>query len=701
MMTFGQDLFRNSSLSFEPNINIPTPKDYQLTSGDEVVITIWGDTELLYKETISPDGVINVPNYGPVNLSGMRVEDAQRHLESRLSRVYNSLGSSSQLMLSIGQIGSIKVNVSGEVMNPGTYTLSSLANIFHILHLSGGTTDIGNMRKIELYRNSKLVTTVDIYDYILNGNANGNTVLKDGDVVVVKPYEVRAYAAGEVKRPMYYQLKEGESITDFVNYFGGFNDRAFKGEVKVYRNNGSDREIVMVDRDNFGAMQLIDGDSVLISRANNEFKNIISINGAVWRGGDFQFDEQTNTLSTLIEKAGGLMGDAFATRGVITRRNPDYTTSMISFVTADVASGVTDVTLQNYDKVYIPKIESLRESYNVVISGEVNTPITMNYHEGMRIEDAIIMAGGLKESASLATLDVTRRTNDKNSTEYAEQIATTFNFQINEDLTLNSTTSDFVLEPFDVIVVRKSPQFKDNTSIYIMGEVLFPGMYSLTNDRTYLSDVINMAKGTTPHAYLKGTSLTRRTTSSRSSMESENDNSYFTESDISDMALNTLSESIDSRDTLTVSTSDIKIYSVGIDMEKAMADPHGDNDVLLQENDIVLIPKQQNVINVIGAVYYPNATSYSSGKLKHYINESGGYNKSAVRRPFVIYQNGKVATTKSFIFKRRPKIEPGALVVVPSKGARERASLAETISAVSSMASVASSISTLGVAIAK
>ncbi len=701
-ITFGQDFFRNNNVSFESNINIPTPKDYVLTPGDEVVVTIWGDTELLYKELISPDGVINIPNYGPINLSGMRIDEATKSLEKSLSKVYNSLGSTSQLMVSLGQIGSIKVNVSGEVANPGTYTVPSVASLFHILHLSGGTSEMGDMRNIELYRDSELVTSLDLYDYIFNGNAAGNTTLMDGDIVVVKPFKARISAMGEVKRPMYYQIKEGESVENILDFVGGFNDTAYKQEVKIYRNAGKDRELMVVEKDAFAAKLLMDGDSLVVSPANNEYKNIVTITGAVWRGGDFQFNDEVKSVNKLIEKAGGLKGNAFATRGMITRRNEDYTTSMISFVTADVARGVDDIELQNYDKVNIPTIESLRERYSIVVLGEVNASDTLEYHQGMSIEDAIIMAGGLKESASLATLDVTRRIMDKNSMTFSNDVATTYNFQINEDLTMNESTKDFALEPFDLVVVRRSPQYKKQERIFIMGEVLFPGTYTMTKGNTYLSDVVNMAKGLTPNAYIKGTSLTRQARGNNKNLDDVNNQELFTVENISNLALNQLKNATTGRDTLNVTSRDIKVYSVGVDMEKALKDPHGPEDVILQENDIVIIPKQINIINIIGAVNYPNATSYTSKKMKHYISEGGGFSRMAIKKPFVIYQNGKVASTKSFLgIKRRPKIDPGSMVVVPAKANRDRASLAETVSAVASLASVASSISTLGLAISK
>lgn len=702
-LTFGENFFKNKNVSFEPSINIPTPKDYILTSGDEVIVTIWGDTELLYKEVISPDGIVNVPNYGPVNLSGMRVDEAQKSLEQRLSKSYNSLGETSQLMLSVGQIRSIKVNVTGEVLNPGSYTVPSLASLFHIMHLSGGTTPIGDLRNIELYRDSKLVTSLDLYDYIINGSSKSNAILKEGDVVVVKPYTARVGVNGAVKRPMYYQMKGSESVEDLINFTGGFNDDAYKQEVKIYRNNGSHKEIVMVDKVDFGSIELIDGDSVLINVANNEYKNIISIDGAVWRGGDFQFNDQVGTLSALIDKAGGLMGNAFASRGIITRRNDDYTYSTINFVTADIVNGKSDIALQNYDEIYIPQIDLLREEYKVTIVGEVNSPKTISYKDNMNIEDLIILAGGLKESASLATLDVTRRVKNPMSMEYSDQAAETFNFQINEDLTLNESTADFVLEPFDVVAIRRSPQYKKQNKIYIMGEVLFPGTYTLTNENTHLSDVIEMARGLTPNAYVKGTSLTRRAESNDGNVRDINNGEMMTTSDVSAQALNQLKNLNSSRDTLDVSANDLRVFLVGVDMEEALENPDGDSNVLLQDGDIILIPKRENIVNVIGAVNYPNATTYMSRKSKYYVSEGGGYNRQSIKKPFVIYPSGRVATTKrvALFFKKYPKVEPGSIVVVPSKSERERATLAEITSAVSSLASVATSISTLGVVLSK
>lgn len=697
---FGRNLFRVDTITYEPNLNIPTPRDYILSIGDEIIITIWGDSQLLYKEKISPEGLINVPNYGPVSLSGMSIVKAQEKLQNILSRLYDSLGTTSQLMLSIGQIGSIKVNVAGESTTPGTYTIPSLATLFHVLNASGGTNRLGDLRNIEVYRDSKLLVSMDIYKYIISGDMSNNIILKDNDVILIKPYKARVAVEGLVKRPMSYFMKADETLANLIEYSGGFESAAYTGGVKLYRNNGENLEILSVKRENFATTKLEDGDRFVVEQANNEYKNIVTIDGAVWRPGDFQLSDEISTLSDIIESAGGLRGDAFSHRGIITRRNADYTKSVINFNTVEIATGAKDIPLINYDVVFIPAIDSLREARTINIAGEVNNTTELAYMDNMRLEDVIILAGGFKESASLANIDVVRRIKNPMSMEYSKESSKTISLRVNEDLSLSESTKNFVIEPFDQIYIRRSPQYKQQYKINIMGEVLFPGQYTLTNTRTYLSDVINMARGLTPGAYLKGTSLTRRRIQPKIYDGDETNNTeFFTADDISNMALNNLNNSLTDRDSLALNSFYTTYYSVGVDIEAALANPHGPDDVLLNENDIVLIPKVNNTVNVIGSVYYPNSTSFSTKKMKHYISEGGGYNKKAIKRPFVIYPNGKVKSTKSFIFRSYPKVEQGCLVVVPTKSDKDRATFAETMSLLTGLTSVATSLGTLGVAI--
>ena len=682
---YGQYLFRNSKITYEPNLNIATPIDYVLSVGDEIIIDVWGESEFKVKESISPDGMILIPNLGPININGMTVSAAQEYVKAQLSKINQSIGSTSQIMLSVGQIRSIKVSITGEVITPGTYTVPSLATLFHVMHISGGTTDIGDLRNIEIYRKSKKIASMDIYNFIMNGNSLGNIILKDGDVIVVPPYEIKASVTGEIKRPMYYLMKDGESVSTIINYGAGFRENAYKSRVKVFRKGAEYNEVITVDKIDFDKVFIHNGDSVIVETAKDEFKNLVQIDGAVWYPGDFQLNETTNMLSKLIEYAGGLKGSAFSKSAIIERRNSDYTKSVINFNPTDIVSGtVADIQLHNYDIVSIPTVVSLQEDFTLTIYGEVNTPDTLVFKNGMRIEDAIILAGGLKESASLSVVEVARRINNNTSLEYTDDKSTVYSFAINEDLSLTSESKDFILKPYDIITVRKSPQYKEQTTITIKGEVLMPGLYTIESEDTYLSDVITMSKGVTPNAYIKGANLLRRSA----------------ETNIT-KSVSKLQQTTKETDSLSINVNEIQTYAVAINLEKALLDPKGKHDILLQEGDVITIPKFSNIVNTIGAVYYPNATIYKGAKIKQYIENSGGYVKMARKHPFVVYQNGMVRATKRvFFIKIYPKIEPGCLVVVPKKSAKTKMSFAEILGLASSTTSLAASLGTLGLSFA-
>lgn len=683
---YGQNMFKNKKITYEPSLNIPTPVNYVLSIGDEVIVNVWGDTEFIVKEYISPEGLIYIPNLGPININGMTVSAATKYIENKLSKINQSIGSTSQIMLSIGQIRSIKVNITGEVEVPGTYTVPSLATLFHVLHISGGTTDIGDLRNIEVFRDSKKVADMDIYDFIMNGDISGNIILKDGDVVVVPPYSIKTSISGEIKRPMYYLMKDNESIGSIIKYAGNFRDNAYKNRVKVFRKGGEYNEVITVEKKDFDKILVNNGDSVIVERAKDDFKNIISVNGAVWYPGDFQLNEDTNTLSKLIKYAGGLKGNAFSSSAIIERRNENYTKSIINFNPAEVVAGRGDIILHNYDEILIPVLDSLQEDFTITILGEVNTQDTIVYRKGMRIEDVILLAGGLKESASLSVIEVSRRINDKKSVEYTDKKAEVFSFKINEDLSLMPESKEFTLEPYDIIVVRKSPQYKVQTAITIDGEVIMPGRYILEVEGTYLSDIVKMAKGVTPNAYIKGANLTRT----------------YSDASMNKTAMDLQESMSTAKDSMSINTNDLKTYAVAINLEKALANPGGVDDVLLQEGDIVTVPKFENIVKTIGAVYYPNAAIYSGDKMKKYIQSSGGYTKLARKRPFVVYKNGTVKATRIIFFvKKYPKIEPGCLVVVPMKPHKDNMTFAEILSLATSATSMATSMGTLGVSLSR
>ena len=682
---YGQSMFKNSDVTYEPNLNIPTPIDYVLSIGDEIIINVWGDSESIIKETISPEGLIYIANLGPIHINGMTAPQAQSYIKKQFSKIDESIGSTSQITLSIGEIRSIKVNITGEVSAPGIYTVPSLATLFHVLHISGGTTDLGDLRNIEVFRDSKKIADMDIYSYIMNGDISNNIILQDGDVIVVPTYSVKAQVIGAIKRPMFYLMKDSETVSNLLQYAGGFSGDAYKTRVKLFRKSGEYNEIIIVDKDDFDKTILNNGDRIFVEKAKDEFDNLVQIKGAVWYPGDFELNENTNLLSKLIEYSGGLRGHSFSKSAMIERLNSDYTDSIINFNPAEIVSGKRDITIKNYDKIFIPELDLLQEVLTVRIEGEVNSPKTIRYREGMRIEDAILLSGGLKEAASLSIIDVSRRLNNSESIEYTEKKSELFSFKINEDLTLTPETKEFILSPYDIVVVRRSPQYKIQATISIYGEVLVPGIYTIEYEKTYLSDVINMAKGTTPLSHIKGSSLMRR----------------FDDNSIK-LSVDKLQRSVLSPgDSLSINGSDLALLPVAINLDKALAEPYGSDDILLKQGDVIVIPKFENIVRTIGAVYSENSVTYKGRRLKKYIESSGGYTKMARKRPFVLYQNGTIKATKRFFFvKIRPRVEPGCVVVVPMKSAKDKMSLLETLGIVSSATSLTSSLATLGLNIA-
>ena len=684
---YGRELFNKADITYEPNLNIPTPIDYTLSAGDEVIVNVWGDSEIVVKERISPEGLIYIKGVGPIQISGLTIAKATNKITETLSRTNETIGVTSHVTFSLGQIRSIKINIVGEVEMPGTYTVTSLATLFHALHISGGTTEIGDLRNIEVFRNSKKVAALDVYSFISNGSTKENIILKDGDVVVVPTYKIKALIEGEIKRPMYYLLKEGESVQSLINYAGGYSEDAYQSRIKLFRKTGEYNEVKSIESSNFASADLQNGDLVIIEKAKDEFINTLAIEGSVWYPGDFELDDNTNSLSKLIEYAGGLKGDDFSRSSYIERRNPDYTYSVINFNPAKITMGAKDITLQNYDKVVIPSVVSLTEKYTISVTGEVNAPTdTIIFKDGMHIEDAIVQAKGLKESASLSVINVSRRVRGACETNYTPIKSENFSFKINDDLSIDSSSEGFTLEPYDIISVRRSPHYKVQTNIFIEGEVIFPGSYAVETEDTYLSDVINIAKGATPSAYLKGASLIRTIDANNENMQG---------------SLENLARSSSEENSVNVNSNDIKKYSVAIDLEKALLDPTGKNDLLLEDGDRILIPKKRNTVMILGEVYYQNSTIYAGKRLKQYISKSGGYTKTARKHPFVIYQNGNISTTKRVFFvKKYPDVEPGSIIIVPGDKSSKLSPI-EILSLITGTTSVATSMATLGVSLAR
>ena len=693
---FGREIFSNKNLSFEPNLNVPTPKGYVLSAGDELLINVWGDSELNLKLKVSPEGTILIPNLGPVSVSGLTIETAENRIRQELGRIMSTLsgdtdGANTFVSVSLSQIRSIKVNIVGEVVAPGTYTLPSFATLFNALYAAGGVNEIGSLRGIKVYRNSKEVAKLDVYDYLLNGKYNTNIRLEENDMVIVSPYDQLAVVQGKVKRNRIFELKKGETLSQLLNMAGGFTGDAYRKDVRIKRKAGSRYQIATVTEDKYPTFAMIDGDSLLVDSVIPFYENRLTVTGAVWRPGEYELNGTVHTVRQLVDQAAGLKGDEFAGRAQITRLNPDFTTTVIAVDIRGILNGTApDMELKPEDQLSIPSLFDLREPYTIKVSGAVNYVDTvLPYRNNLTVEDAIMMAGGLKESAATVNVEVARRIKDTKTYENSNRTAEVFNFELNDNLGLISTDgkkSDtvFTLEPFDEVYVRFSPGYQEQQVVKVNGEITFAGDYVLAEKNSRLSDIIAKAGGITPDAYVKGASLKRQ----------------LTEDEMRRLeTLLQLSANKQSRDSVALSLENIKDYSVGIDLEKALANPGSAHDVVLRDGDELYIPQFQSTVKISGAVTYPNSVTYTEGmSVKSCLSQAGGYNDIARKYPIVIYMNGKVATTrKRFIFfKHYPKVEPGSEIVVPAKTQQDRkTSLAEILSITSSTTSMAAMITSI------
>ena len=693
---FGREIFSNKNLSFEPDLNIPTPKNYILSAGDELLVNVWGDSELNLKLKVSPEGTILIPNLGPVSVSGLTIETAENRIRQELGRIMSTLsgntdGANTFVSVSLSQIRSIKVNIVGEVVAPGTYTLPSFATLFNALYAAGGVNEIGSLRGIKVYRNSKEVAKLDVYDYLLNGKYNTNIRLEENDMVIVSPYDQLAVVRGKVKRNRIFEMKKGETLQQLLNMAGGFTGDAYKKDVRIKRKADSRYQIATVTEDKYPTFAMMDGDSLLVDSVIPFYENRLTVTGAVWRPGEYELNGAVHTVKGLINQAAGLKGDEFTGRAQITRLNPDFTTTVVAVDIRGILNGTSpDIELKPEDILNIPSLFDLREPYTIKVSGAVNYVDTvLPYRNNLTVEDAIMMAGGLKESAATVNVEVARRIKDTKTYENSNRTAEVFNFELNDNLGLISvdgknSNSVFTLEPFDEVYVRFSPGYQEQQVVKVNGEITFSGDYVLAEKNSRLSNIIAKAGGITPDAYVKGASLKRQ----------------LTEDEMRRLeTLLQLSSNKQSRDSVALSLENIKNYSVGIDLEKALANPGSAHDVVLRDGDELYIPQLQSTVKINGAVTYPNSVTYTEGmSVGNCLSQAGGYNDIARKYPIVIYMNGKVATTKKcfIFFKRYPKVEPGCEIVVPTKTQRDRkTSLAEVLSIASSTTSMAAMVTSI------
>lgn len=652
---FGREIFSARNLTFAPTYNLPTPANYVLAAGDRLFIDLWGDAEANYDLKVSPDGFITVPDAGVINVGGVTVEAAEKRIRNKLASTVSGLNNGTvNLKLSLGDIRSIKVNIIGEASMPGTYTLPSLATLFNALYEAGGVSDIGSLRSIKLIRGGKQVAELDVYDYLIGGKQEVNVGLQDNDMIIVQPYENLVKVTGKVKRPRIYELKKGETADDLLLYTGGFMGEAYKDNITVNRKSGRMMSVHSVPTEEFTEFAMADGDSVAVGEVIRQYANRVTVEGAVWRPGDYELNDSLTTLKALIKKAEGIRGDALMSRTQIVRLNDDYTFSVESIDLQGLLNGtVADVVLKPEDLIRIPSVNSLKEGYTIDVKGEVNTPQTLLYRDNMTIEDAILMANGLKESASLARIEVARRVKNANSTEPSDRIAELFQFNIPADLGLSPETAAFTLQPFDEVYIRRSPGYSEQNSVFAEGEFLFDGEYVLSTNNDRLSDLVAKAGGLTPEAYIKGAYLKRQLSEERLTRQE---------------TLFDLSERGKAATGDTIMMKRMKVgdyYPIAIDLTAALKDPSGLENLVLEDGDKLVVPKFNNTVTISGAVLYPCTVTFVKGqRIKDYIARGGGYAARAKKRPFVIYANGLPDAKRG---GRWPKIEPGCEIVVPSK----------------------------------
>jgi protein involved in polysaccharide export with SLBB domain len=691
---FGSELFKNSNLTFEPNLRMATPKSYVIGPDDELLIDLNGDNEANYRLPVSPDGTIRLQYVGIISVGGLSIEQATSKLRTAMSTTYPALRTGrSTIAVNLGNIRGIKVVLTGEVVKPGTYTLPSLATVFNALYASGGPRENGSFRKIQVIRNNRVVSTIDTYDFLINGLQKGNIRLQDQDVIHIPVYETRIEVAGEVKRPALFEALKGDNIQDVLNFAGGFNTRAYTGRIKVLQNTEKERRITDVASTDFTSSVPKNGDKYIVEEILDRFENRVEITGAVFRPGLYEL-EKGLTLRGLINKAEGLKEDAFLNRGYINRLNMDNTLSLISFDVSKIIAGATnDIPLQREDKVTISSLFDLRDEYRVMIQGEVRDSGTYVYADNMSLQDLIQMAGGFREGATPNRIEISRRIKNSDATSASAVTAEVFTVNINQNLTLSDQT--FVLKPFDVISVRSSEGYQVQRQVKLEGEVLYPGTYTITRKDERISDLIKRAGGLTPTGYAEGASLKRP--GPKPIMNEKARNAINNEDEEAKKFLNlkrVQQEGV--KDTISTDVEQQLIQSdlVGIELVSIMKKPGSKGDLIMEDGDIIRVPKQLQTIKVTGEVLNPNNIVFSSGKgFKQYVNGAGGFTNTALRKgAYIKYANGSVESARKFLFfNNYPQVKPGAEILVPKRAVTERLTAQGWIgigTAVASMAAI-------------
>lgn len=692
---YGRDIFNNKDLSFEPNMNIAMPRNYRLGPGDAVFIDIYGASQKSIETTVAPDGIITIEGFGPVQVSGLTVQQANNRIKQKMGSRY----SSSSIRLSVGQTHTITVNIMGEVKKPGTYTLSAFASVFHALYMAGGISDLGTLRNIKVFRNNRLISVVDIYDYLLNGRQSGNIKLTDNDFIVVGAYDCLVNITGKVKRPMFYEMKRNETLSSLLRYAGGFTGDAYKKTVRVRRKTGREYSIYNVNEFDMSNFHVTDEDSVSVDSIIPRYENMVKIKGAVFRPGMYQVGGDINSVRTLIEAAEGLTEYAFSPHAVLHRMKPNRTLEVISVDIDGILNGkIADIPLQNEDEIFIPTRQDAQIEQTITIHGEVQYPGTYRFADNETLEDFILQAGGLKETASTVKVDISRRITNPTALTTDSLTARTYSFALKDGFVVDGQNG-FLLEPFDQVYVRKSPGSTTPENITIDGEVLFAGTYSLPKQNTRLTDIIKAAGGLSNLAYAPGARLERRTNESERrrmeqafKMANEQQQKNLMNMAIKSSNASAITDIMQQQKQTALSDFQVPdYYPIGIELDKALKNPGGQEDLVLREGDRIIIPEYNGTVKINGAVMYTNTVGYIAGKnVAYYIDQAGGFANDAKKsRTYILYANGTVAKVG-----HNAKVRPGCEIIVPTK-TQSKMSLAEMMTVGSSAASIAAVIATI------
>ena len=672
---FGHDIFNKKDLTFESSMNLATPQNYRLGPGDEVNIDIWGASQESITETISPDGYVTIEDIGLIQLGGLSVSQAKAKLKNVLGPRFQG----SHIELTVGQTRTITISVMGEVKMPGTYTMSAFATVYNALYMAGGPNEIGTLRNVKVYRNGRLLSNVDVYDFLLNGKLTGDVRLQDNDIVTVGPYEALVNIAGKIKRPMFYEMKKTESAATLLRYAGGFTGDAYTKAIRIHRKAGQMYSVFNVGEFDLNDFKLMDEDSVSVDSTLNRYQNTVEVKGAVFRPGMYQVGGQICTVKALIEAADGLTENAIGQHAVMHRMKKDRTLEVMSIDLLGILEGnVPDIELKNEDVIFVGSREEEKEDQTITIHGEVNYPGIYKFASNETVEDLVLQAGGLTNAASLAKVDVSRRIIEPNATEAGDTLAFTYSFALNPDFTIPQGEAPFTLQPFDEVYIRRSPNYNEQQNVTIEGEVQFQGNYTLTSSSQRLSEIIKQAGGLTKRAYPEGAKLLRQMTpEERELMETM----------LRTAQRNSGNDSIDVKKLLTLTT-----FPVAIELDKAMANPGSDDDPYLREGDRIVVPRYTSTVSINGEVLYPNTVRFKAGeKADYYIDLAGGVSSSGKRsQTIIIYMNGMVAKAD-----RKHKPRPGCQIVVPTKARRRGLGLTEWLSIGTSTASIATMIATI------